>query len=132
MAFIPVSREQVTGGTGKQNWSSSSWGDGNSLLLVGAHTLAQLCCKKKKRKQKFSVYTMNLKSLESVSQPLCLYFQTVPWDPGHLSCGIAGGLNKTVFYTLIQHMLIFPSFCSAPGDIGALTLLNTEEGTQSF
>lgn len=47
MAFIPVSREQVTGGTGKQNWSSSSWGDGNSLLLVGAHTLAQLCCKKK-------------------------------------------------------------------------------------
>ena len=70
---------------------------------------------------------MKLKRLESVSQPLCLYFQTVYWDPGHLSCGIAGGLNKTVFY-----MLIFPSFCSAPGDIGALTLLSTEEGTQSF
>lgn len=31
-----------------------------------------------------------------------------------------------------QYMLILCSFCSAPRDIWALTLLSTGEGTQSF
>lgn len=61
----------------------------------------------------FSVYITKWKRLESLSQPLRLYFQTVYRNLGHLAYGVAGGLNERVFYTLIQHMLIL-TFCSAP------------------
>lgn len=61
----------------------------------------------------FSVYITKWKRLETISQPLCLYFQTLYRNLGHLAYGVAGGLNKTVFYMLIQHMLIL-TFCSTP------------------
>ena len=47
----------------------------------------------------------------TISQPLCLHFQAMYSDQGHLSYGITGRLNKTVFTWVLaaggpQHLFI--------------------------